>query len=170
MGGTSVTNAIPGFYYFAFGIFEPVLALAIFIGIVADPLKIHNQQGPWRVDPPAELSTATRISVLQLSYLSAVVGLTNIFVIHAARKHLASNLPLQETIIKALLWPLLFGDVAHFSLTTYALIGDGWDIAEWPSLVWVGCGIGLYLFVARVAWFAGVGRYVEKRDGKHKRA
>lgn len=46
MGGTSVTNAIPGFYYFAFGIFEPVLALAIFVGIVADPLKVSAAVEP----------------------------------------------------------------------------------------------------------------------------
>jgi len=127
---------------------------------------VHEQQGPWRDTPPERLSTATLISMLQLAYLSALLGFINAFVLHAARKHLASQPALQEKITGALLKCIIFGDVAHMILTAYALNADGWSVTEWPATIWVTFGIGTGLLVTRIAWCLGIGRYVEARDGK----
>lgn len=89
----------------------------------------------------------------------------NCFVLTAARKHLNTNLALQEKIVRALLIPLLIGDVMHLSVTFWALGDHKYDFANWSPMLWTTNIVGFSLLLPRMAWHLGIGRYVDTRDG-----
>jgi len=160
------SSAIPDFYYFCFGAYEPFLTTVGFLGTLADPVTTHNSQAPWVDAAPYQvLPTATFVSIVQLSLVCSLLGLVNMFVLYAVRTHLRSNPALQEKIVTALLTPLLFGDVFHLSLTLWALGEQRWAFASWSPMLWTTVILGLTLMIPRILWHAGVGRYVESRDG-----
>jgi len=161
------TSAIPAVYYAIFGIYEPLLTVLGCFGALADPKKTHDSQAPWpnNKPPPGPLATATLVTILQLAHVCALVGFINLFVLRATRKHLASQLALQETIVRALLTPLLVGDVVHVVLTLWALDpSERWAVMSWSPLLSLTVFAGLSLLVPRMMWHAGVGRYVHSRD------
>lgn len=129
--------------------------------------QTHDSQAPWPNNQPPEgpLPTATRVTILQLAHVCALVGLINLFVLRAARQHLASQPALQETLVNALLTPLLFGDVIHVVLTLWALDpSERWAVTSWSPLLSLTVFAGLSLLVPRMMWHAGIGRYVHSRD------
>ena len=178
-------SAIPTFYYVAFGVYEPLMVAGGLIGTILDPAgvciqshcfprlmfmssQIHNQQAPWPAHmlPPPELPAATVVTVVQYSHVCSLIGLINYFVLTMARRHLASQPALQEQVARALLTPLLIGDLLHIILTLWALGDTRWDVSRWTGMLWSTVVLGLGLFVPRLAWHLGIGRYVHKRDGR----
>ncbi|KAF8897593.1 hypothetical protein BD779DRAFT_1465741 [Infundibulicybe gibba] len=149
------TSAIPDFYYFCFAAYEPFLTT-------------HDAQAPWPagLPPPDELPRATRVTILQLAHVCALIGVVNYFVLSAARRHLHANPALQEKIVFSLLAPLLVGDVLHLYVTLWALGDLKWDVWNWSPMLWTTIILGLTLMVPRVAWHMGIGRYVDRRDGQ----
>jgi hypothetical protein len=106
------------------------------------------------------------VTITQLAHACALLGLVNYFALTAARTHLASQPVVQEKIVCALLTPLLIGDVFHMVITVYAL-GDGrWDFAHYTSTLWMIFIFGFGLLIPRTMWHMGIGRFMEKRDGK----
>jgi hypothetical protein len=162
------TSAIPELYYAIFAFYEPFLCILGFIGTFADPISSHNQQAPWpaHTPPPTALPRATLVTIIQLAHVCSLVGVINHFILTAARRHLAAQLALQEKIVRALLVPLLLGDAFHFYVTLWALGEDRWDLRAWSPMLWATILLGLTLMVPRVAWHLGIGRYVDKRDGR----
>jgi len=160
------TSALPDFYYALFAFYEPALTIIGFIGALCDPETTHNTQAPWPVgtSPPDILPKASIVTVIQLGHVCALMGLLNLFVLTAARKHLASQPATQEKIIRALLTPLLIGDVLHIYVTLWALGDDRWDVARWSPMLWTTVVLGVSLFIPRVMWHLGVWRYVDARD------
>lgn len=73
---------------------------------------------------------------------------------------------MQEHMVRALLTPLLIGDVLHLVLTLYALGEERWHFEMWSSTSWLTMLLGLSLLGPRVAWHLGIGRYVDERDGR----
>lgn len=98
------------------------------------------------------------------------MGLINFFMLTAARKHLASQVVMQEKIVRALLIPLLVGDVVHLYVTLWALGDERWDIARWSPMLWTTIIVGLTLMIPRIMWHLGVWRYMDSRDSVHTRA
>ncbi|KAH8113239.1 hypothetical protein DFH11DRAFT_1705250, partial [Phellopilus nigrolimitatus] len=163
------TSAIPTFYYVLFGIYEPLLTLTGFIGAIASPQKTHDNQAPWPSGgPPGELPLATLVTVLQLAHVCALIGVVNAFVLHACARHLAFAPALQEKIVRALLTPLLVGDVLHVGVTLWALGESRWDVRSWSPMLWMTLLLGLSLLVPRAMWHLGIWRYVDKRDRQEK--
>jgi hypothetical protein len=160
------TSAVPDFYYTLFAFYEPALTVIGFIGTLCDPETAHNTQAPWPAGslPPVVLPKASIVTVIQLAHVCALVGLLNIFVLTAARQHLASQPALQEKIVRALLTPLLIGDIMHLYVTLWALGDDRWDIAQWSPMLWATVVIGVSLTIPRVMWHLGIWRYVDARD------
>lgn len=83
------------------------------------------------------------------------------------RKHLANHLAVQEKVVRALLVPLLIGDVFHLYITLWALGEDRWNFLSWSPMLWTTVGLGLTLMIPRILWHLGVGRYVDARDGNY---
>ncbi|KJA30216.1 hypothetical protein HYPSUDRAFT_196467 [Hypholoma sublateritium FD-334 SS-4] len=160
------SSAIPDFYYFCFGAYEPFLTTVGFLGTLADPLTAHNSQAPWlqNVLPYEVLPTATFVTIIQLSYVCSLLGLVNIFVLSAVRTHLSGNPALQEKIVGSLLTPLLIGDIFHLAFTLWALGDTRWDFQNWTPMLWTTVILGLTLMIPRVCWHLGFGRYVDSRD------
>lgn len=105
------------------------------------------------------------MTIIQLAHVCALVGIINLFVLRAARKHLASQPALQETLVHALLTPLLVGDVVHVVLTLWALDpSEIWAVTSWSPLLSLTVFAGLSLLVPRMMWHVGIGRYVHSRD------
>jgi hypothetical protein len=102
---------------------------------------------------------------MQLAHVCALLGILNIFILGAARKHLGPHPALQEKIVGALFTPLVIGDVIHLYVTLWALGEDKWEVRRYPPMLWTTLIVGLSLLVPRVAWHLGIGRYVHKRDG-----
>ncbi|EPQ59458.1 hypothetical protein GLOTRDRAFT_35098 [Gloeophyllum trabeum ATCC 11539] len=163
-------SAIPGFYYAVFGFYEPFLTLLGLMGTIVDPKRTHDAQAPWPngMPPSSPLPQATLVTLFQLAHVCALIGLINVFVLSAARKHLYSQPALQEKIVGALLTPLLCGDVLHLYVTLWALGPERWNVQEWGAVLWSTLLTGLTLIVPRIAWHLGIGRYVDKRDGHFK--
>lgn len=179
-------SAIPLFYWLVFGCYEPILSIGGAVGAFVYPLEVsaglqnqpkktaddtpqtYRQQAPWPNDshPESPLPTATVVTLYQLAHTVALLGALNIFVLWAARKHLWSQPAIQEKVVRAQLTPLLFGDVLHIVITLWALGDERWDVSKWGGILWLTIISGLTLFVPRVAWHMGVGRYVAVRDGK----
>ncbi|KAN0097409.1 hypothetical protein V8E55_001855 [Tylopilus felleus] len=159
-------SAVPDFYYTLFAFYEPALTIIGFIGALCDPETAHNSQAPWSADspPPAILPKASIVTIIQLAHVCALMGLLNIFVLTAARQHLASQPALQEKIVRALLIPLLIGDVMHLYVTLWALGDDRWDLTKWSPMLWVTVILGISLMIPRVMWHLGIWRYVDARD------
>ncbi|KAI0030707.1 hypothetical protein K488DRAFT_87524 [Vararia minispora EC-137] len=168
----ALPSAVPTPYYVIFGIIEPLLTVGGFAGALIDPLKTYNEQAtqPPSLLLPTELPTAARVTVIQLGHACALLGLVNFFVLSALRTHLSSNPFLQEKIARALLSPLLLGDILHMALTIYALGDARWDFAHYTPTLWMIIVFGFGLFVPRAMWHMGVGRFVEARDGKQFRS
>ena len=82
------------------------------------------------------------------------------------RSHLAHAPAIQEKIVRALLTPLVVGDSVHILITLWALGDNRWDLSTWTPLLWTTVLLGLVLFIPRVMWHLGVGRYVDARDGR----
>ncbi|KAF9567337.1 hypothetical protein CPC08DRAFT_773140 [Agrocybe pediades] len=162
----SPKSAIPDFYYFCFGAYEPFLTLVGFLGALADPLTAHNSQAPWVTDvqPYRTLPTATLVTILQLAHVCALLGLVNLFVLHSVRKHLKDKPALQEKVVFALLTPLLGGDIFHLWLTLWALGDQRWNFRDWSPMLWTTVILGVSLMIPRICWHLGIGRYVESRD------
>ncbi|KAI6162998.1 hypothetical protein EDD17DRAFT_1570638 [Pisolithus thermaeus] len=95
------------------------------------------------------------------------MGLINFFMLTAARRHLASQVIVQEKIVRALLIPLLIGDVVHLYVTLWALGDERWDVARWSPMLWTTIILGLTLMIPRVMWHLGVWRYMDSRDNVH---
>lgn len=114
---------------------------------------------------PEVLPPATVVTTIQLAHVCALVGLMNCFVLTAVRKHLHTNLALQEKIVRALFTPLVVGDVLHLTVTFWALGDQKFDFASWSPMLWTTNLLGLTLMLPRIAWHLGVGRYVDSRDG-----
>ncbi|KAI0068820.1 hypothetical protein BV25DRAFT_1910562 [Artomyces pyxidatus] len=161
-------SAIPPLYYAIFGLYEPMLTTLGFFGTLADPVATHNQQAPWpaHTPPPSTLPLASVVTIVQLAHVCGLLGLVNFFVLRTARRHLTGQPALQEKIVSALLTPLLIGDVAHLAFTFWALGDQRWVFSSWSGMLWLTVGLGLTLLVPRVAWHLGIGRYMDKRDGK----
>ena len=134
--------------------------------------QTHNSQAPWPLNEPplTQLPRATLVTVVQLAHVCGLIGIVNFFVLSAARRHLAEQPAVQEKIVGALLTPLLVGDVMHLAITIWALGDSKWNVASWTSLLWTTVLVGLALFIPRVAWYAGYGRYVHERDGRLKQS
>lgn len=135
-------------------------------------LQAHDSQAPW--SPPSAYADpslnpfplATKVTILQLGHVCLLLALTNIFVLTTARLHLAHLPRVQEVVLRSYLAPLLIGDVAHIVLTLWALDQNvRWDVANWGLVLWSTVGLGITLLIPRVLWHAGVGRYVDRRDG-----
>ncbi|KAL4076046.1 hypothetical protein J3A83DRAFT_4357170 [Scleroderma citrinum] len=159
-------SAIPDFYYALFAFYEPALTILGFIGALSDPEATHNTQAPWPVDspPPAVLPKASIVTVIQLAHVCALMGVVNFFVLTAIRRHLASQLVIQEKIVRALMIPLLIGDVMHLYVTLWALGDERWDIARWSPMLWTTILLGLTLMIPRIMWHLGIWRYMDSRD------
>jgi len=161
------TSAIPGLYWLIFGLYEPLLTIAGFFGVVLDPKKAHDQQAPWPLSgPPDAMPLATRVTILQLAHVAGLLGLINAFVLSACRKYLVAHPAIQEKVVGALLLPLLLGDFLHIGITLWALGDSRWDVTQWGVLLWITMLTGISLMVPRVMWHMGVGRYVDGRDGR----
>jgi len=160
------TSAIPDFYYFCFGAYEPFLTFLGFLGAMADPLSTHNAQAPWLTDalPYTSLPIATLVTIIQLAHVCALLGLVNAFVLAAVRKHMKDNPALQEKILFSLFTPLLLGDIFHLGLTIWALGGERWNFYEWSPMLWTTVILGFSLMIPRICWHLGIGRYVDSRD------
>lgn len=128
-------------------------------------------QAPWPHDmlPPQRLPLATMVTVVQLAHVCGLLGLVNFFLLRTAHRYLSAYPALQEKVVKALLTPLLVGDVLHLVLTFWALGDMRWNLSEWSFMLWLTFILGLSLLIPRVAWHLGIGRYTEYRDGKDKR-
>jgi len=137
------------------------------LGAFLDPKSTHDQQAPWPSDTPPEgpLPRATLVTLVQLAHVCGLLGILNVFILGAARKHLDLYPALQEKIVGALFTPLLVGDVMHLYVTLWALGEEKWDVRRYPPMLWTTLIVGLSLLVPRVAWHLGIGRYVHKRDG-----
>lgn len=137
------------------------------ISFVDSIRQTHDAQAPWpnNQPPKAPLPLASLVTVIQLAHVCGLLGFINIFVLGAARRHLNRVPELQEKVVGALLTPLVFGDLLHIGITLWALGDDKWDTSRWTPLLWATVVLGLTLFVPRVAWHLGIGRYVHKRDG-----
>lgn len=93
------------------------------------------------------------------------MGVVNLFVLTAARRHLSAHPALQEKLVFALLCPLLMGDMMHLYLTLWSLGDHKWDLYNWSGMLWATVGIGFTLMIPRICWHLGIGRYVDARDG-----
>jgi len=93
----------------------------------------------------------------------------NCFTLTAVRKHLSYNLAVQEKIAQALFIPLVIGDVLHLTVTLWALGDQKFDFASWSPMLWTTNLLGLSLMLPRMAWYLGIGRYVDTRDGSQTR-
>lgn len=102
--------------------------------------------------------------MVQLAHVCALLGVINIFVLRAVRKHLGGQPALQEKILGALLTPLVMGDVMHLYVTLWALGDEKWEFSRYTPMLWTTLILGVSLLVPRVAWHFGIGRYVHKRD------
>ncbi|KZT12501.1 uncharacterized protein LAESUDRAFT_689068 [Laetiporus sulphureus 93-53] len=161
------STALPTFYWLVFGVYEPLLTSLGFMGAVFDPKRTYDQQAPWPAGgPPDAMPLATRVTILQLGHVAGLLGLLNFFVLSACRKYLASQPALQEKIVGALLKPLLLGDFLHIGITLWALGDSRWDIASWGGVLWITIVTGFSLMIPRITWHLGIGRYVERRDGR----
>ena len=99
--------------------------------------QTHNAQAPWTADnpPPETLPKATLVTIIQLAHVCALLGLLNVSILYTARKHLHSNLALQEKIVFSLLAPLLAGDFFHLYVTLWALGDQKWDVWSWSPML-----------------------------------
>ncbi|KAH6914846.1 hypothetical protein BKA70DRAFT_1216939 [Coprinopsis sp. MPI-PUGE-AT-0042] len=159
-------SALPDFYYFCFAVYEPFLTTLGLLGAFADPTTTHNAQAPWpsNMEPFTELPRPTLVTTLQLAHVCALIGVINLFVFTACRRHLHENPALQEKIVYSLLTPLLIGDIAHLYVTFWALGDQRWVVEEWSPMLWTTVLLGLTLLVPRIAWHLGVGRFMGSRD------
>ncbi|KIY49271.1 hypothetical protein FISHEDRAFT_41161 [Fistulina hepatica ATCC 64428] len=157
-------SALPTSYYFIFGVYEPFLTIAGFLGTWANPKAAHDSQAPWPGgEPPDELPRACFVSIIQLAHVCALMGLLNVSLLSACRS-LDRYPALQEKIVFALLFPLLLGDVVHMYVTLWALGEKRWVFSGWPPVLWATILTGLSLLIPRLAWHMGICRYVDKRD------
>lgn len=106
------------------------------------------------------------MTLAQLAHVCALLGLVNHFVLRAAKSHLAPHPALQEQIVGALLKLLLVGDCTHLALTFWVLGERAYDIRNWGTTLWIVVVTGVSLFIPRLCWCVGLGRYVHTRDGR----
>ncbi|KAK7061779.1 hypothetical protein R3P38DRAFT_2831483 [Favolaschia claudopus] len=159
------TSALPLPYYIVFAIYEPILTTMGFIGAMVDPKGTHDYQAPWPNGvPPEHLPLATRLTIIQLGHVCALLGLLNVWLLNTARIHLSFQPALQEKIVGALLTPLLIGDVAHLYISLWALGEERWNFWNWSPMLIVTIVLGFTLLVPRIMWHLGIGRYVDSRD------
>jgi hypothetical protein len=122
------------------------------------------------MESPEYLPPATIVTIVQLAHVCALLGLINIFVLTALRKHLHDKPAVQEKIVQALLTPLLIGDFLHLAVTLWGLGDHKFDFVNWTSMLWTTHILGVSLLVPRLAWHFGVGRYVDARDGTRSKS
>ncbi|KAJ7781177.1 hypothetical protein B0H16DRAFT_1497357 [Mycena metata] len=159
------TSPLPPHYYWIFGIYEPCLTTLGFLGALLDPKGTYDNQAPWpNGSPPDVFPLATRLTIIQLGHVCALLGLLNVWILSSARIHLNPYPALQEKILSALLTPLFIGDIMHLVVTLWALGEERWNIQNWSPMLIVTLVLGISLLVPRTMWILGIGRYVDSRD------
>ncbi|KAF8989256.1 hypothetical protein BDQ17DRAFT_478317 [Cyathus striatus] len=154
---TKSPSFLPNFYYYWFSVYEPVLVTAGFVGTLLNPLQTYNAQAPTTPSSNNGLTVNSLITTLEFSYLSFVIGLVNLFFFRAIRTNsfLMHNPKAQRGLIRAMLVPLLAGDILHLMVTLYAVHAAGytwWDVASWSSTTWTSVSVGMTLTIPRLAW------------------
>lgn len=130
--------------------------------------QTYEQQAPWPqgIPPEGPLARATIVTLFQLAHTVGLLGCVNFFLLWTARRHLWPQPAVQERVVRALLLPLLFGDILHIALTLWALGEERWDVSQWEGMLWITIVSGFTLMIPRIAWHLGIGRYMESRDGR----
>ncbi|KAF9652199.1 hypothetical protein BDM02DRAFT_3183918 [Thelephora ganbajun] len=160
-------SAVPTFYYIVFGIIEPLITFASLLEGIFDPRKVIVRHGRWSsgfAEAPGALPPTVRAVIYQMVVAHAIIGLVNASVLRAIRTLPSSAL--QEKIARSLVISLSIGDVLHLFGTFYGIGDVRWKAKDWPQALWLSVAVGIGLFIPRVCWLLGIGRYVATRDSR----
>ncbi|KAF9015390.1 hypothetical protein BDQ17DRAFT_1340983 [Cyathus striatus] len=155
--------ALPGFYGLLFLHLEPLSTIspAVMAWIYPGALWFFQELLPATssISTPAFLNSREKMAVLQLSNCYLLLGLISSLVFRAVRNSLPGNAVAQERIIGASLTALAIADLTHI-LATFIALPDELKFAplEWNSMTHGNITFVIGLFLARMAWFAGIGR------------
>ncbi|KAM0753356.1 hypothetical protein T439DRAFT_323993 [Meredithblackwellia eburnea MCA 4105] len=153
-------DPFPPAYKVFFATVEPLLTAIGVFKAVFTPLTYHKELIPPSVAAiPLNVHPASVMSVRQLGSCFFLLALMATFLLRTIHSTLASQPVLLEKVIYTYLWCLAVADLTHIGFTFYDLGLDGsLNVAGWNQLVWGNCAVTAGLFLARMLWFAGVGR------------
>jgi len=160
-------SAVPTFYYIAFGIIEPLITFASLLEGILDPWKVIDRHGGWQgtsTGAPGVPPTTAHAIVCQMVVAHAIIGFVCASVLRAIRS--IPSPTLQEKIAKSLLVPLAIGDVLYQFGVFYGIGDARWRSRDWPQALWLNVVVGITIFIPRVCWLLGIGRYVATRDSR----
>ncbi|KAG7090716.1 hypothetical protein E1B28_009809 [Marasmius oreades] len=155
--------ALPGFYKLLFLYLEPASTAipGLMILIYPGSTWFHHQLIPSSTDPLPKgfLDDRTNMAIWQLAGCYFLLGMISSFVFRAVRSALKHDSKSQERVVGSLLLPLAIADVIHISSSFIGLPPDlRLNVQEWNGTTHGNITITTFLFIARVAWFLGIGR------------
>ncbi|KAF9512757.1 hypothetical protein BS47DRAFT_1344997 [Hydnum rufescens UP504] len=161
--------SLPGVYSLIFLYTEPLSTLtgAFAAWFFPGATWFHHQLVPSFDPVPVALNNVRdKMAIWQLANCYFLLSLCSWFVLRSARDYLRHDLPSQEHIVRSLLVPLAIVDVTHVIVTLMAMPQDVIrKPLEWNGTTHGNITFTMFLFLTRIAWFAGVGRTVHHTGG-----
>ncbi|KAJ3474688.1 hypothetical protein NLI96_g12312 [Meripilus lineatus] len=154
---------LKGFYKLLFLYLEPISTFLPAIMIYGAPGAhwFHHELIPdgSPVPPPGFLDPRSTMAVWQLANCYLLLGMLEGLGLRAVLKALPDNLVAQERLVGATLLAMAIADITHILATWFALPSDlQYNFAAWNGTTHGNITAVVFLFIARVSWFQGVGR------------
>ncbi|KAF8912879.1 hypothetical protein CPB84DRAFT_1670701 [Gymnopilus junonius] len=167
--------ALPGFYRFLFLYLEPMSTFtpAVMVWLYPGASWFHHQLIPsTSPHPTTALEPRTTMAIWQLSNCYFLLGLISSLVFRAVRDALPNNPAAQERILGASFLALGIADLTHIIASYVGLPSElKYSPSFWNSMTHGNITVVVFLFLFRVAWYAGLGRtryYFGQRAGRAK--
>ncbi|KAI0791742.1 hypothetical protein C8Q75DRAFT_805348 [Abortiporus biennis] len=154
--------ALTGFYRILFLYLEPLSTIIPSLMIYRFPGAhwFHHELIPdgTAPPPPGFLDQRSVMAVWQLANCYFLLGMLEGLGLRAARDALPGNPVAQERIVGATLFAMAVADVTHILATWVALPDKLKYMPEaWNATTHGNITVVIFLFLARVAWFKGIG-------------
>jgi len=161
--------ALPGFYQALFLYIEPVSTIspAILAWFFPGASWFHHELIPSAIAASEPLDARTTLAIWQLGNCYLLLGLISSLVFRAIRDTLPNTPEAQERILGASFTALALADLTHIAASFIGLPDElKYSFDKWNPMTHGNITFVIFLFSARLAWFAGIGRttyYYRKR-------
>ncbi|KAG8842816.1 hypothetical protein FRB96_004718 [Tulasnella sp. 330] len=157
MAPNKSVTLLSGFYYYFFGLIEPISTLAGAAAGWTNTAKFFHDQIPSNSYIRA-LDPRSQTVVWQLSSCYFLLGMLS-FVFFRSLRQAVKDAFIQEYMMKRYLACLAIADLIHVAVTLYGLPEDiRTDPMVWNAMTHGNINFTMFLFIVRIAWFTGIGR------------
>ncbi|KAG8992695.1 hypothetical protein FRB95_001063 [Tulasnella sp. JGI-2019a] len=152
-----VKAPVSGFYYYTFGILEPILTLYGAAAGWTNTSRFFHDQIP-STTTPVDLDPRANIVAWQLAGCYLLIAMID-FMFFQSLRRVVTNAASQEYMARQFLTCFALADLIHIAVSLFGFPAYvRMDPVTWNALTHGNVTFTAFLFIVRMAWFMGIGR------------